>query len=472
MALYIIAIYAITGCSDDDPEPMDNGISISGLETIEGIRGSSVTVNFTTNASDGIQSISGDIDGSPLTISVPSGATTYAGSLDFDIPGNAILATQYSVNLTATDADGDVQDASSTITVAPVLTSSPTTYTFERDGSTSVSYSGQNERLDQVEEIKAYLQSGDAGSSLSAAVLNDAYANTNENGNGFFTFSSTKQLKSKSFQPDLDVQFMENLFAAAEAASTSGQMASDGVAGLIVRENSGNTVLVDAQGREFTQMIEKGLMGTVMYNQIYNTYFTEERIGDDVENTVLRDGSNYTDMEHHWDEAFGYWNPPLDFTSAWPSDRGSEDRFWSHYSNVVDPFLGTNDAIMNAFKDGRTAIVNNDLVGKDAARITAADQLDLVAAATAVHYINSTLSAINEAKIGEAFHTLSEAWTFTNALRYNPDRRISLDDIELINETHFGAEGNFWNVTTNGLNTAKSMIVMAYPELESSKDDL
>jgi hypothetical protein len=49
---------------------------------------------------------------------------------------------------------------------------------------------------------------------------------------------------------------------------------------------------VDANGREFTQLIEKGIMGSVFYNQIYNTYFSEARTGDDVENTVLRDGKN------------------------------------------------------------------------------------------------------------------------------------------------------------------------------------
>jgi len=279
-------------------------------------------------------------------------------------------------------------------------------------------------------------------------------------------------LKDKSFQPDVDEQFMETLFAEAELASLNPADAADGVAGFLLREDAFNTILVNAQGREFTQMIEKGLMGTVMYNQIYNTYFTDGRIGDDVENTALREGTNYTDMEHHWDEAFGYWNPPLDFTSDWPSERESEDRFWSHYSNIVDPFIGTNDKIMQGFLEGRAAIVNNDLATKTRVRAEVQDQLDIVAAATAIHYINDTLGALNEGKTGEAFHVLTEAWTFTNALRYNPERRLSIDEIEIILETDFGAEGNFWNVTPQGLNKAKASIVAAYPELESSQNEL
>ena len=112
---------------------------------------------------------------------------------------------------------------------------------------------------------------------VSEQALLDAYNNVGGNGGGLFGFESTKQLADKTFQPDLDDRLFETMFAEAAAASTSGQTAANGVAGLIVRENSGNTVLVDANGREFTQLIEKGLMGAVMYNQIYNTYFTEAR---------------------------------------------------------------------------------------------------------------------------------------------------------------------------------------------------
>ncbi len=349
----------------------------------------------------------------------------------------------------------------------------PTTYTFERDGSTSVSFSGQDERLDMVEAMKAYLVEGDRKiTTISASILNDAYANTGDNGNGFFDFTSTKQLKDKTFAPDLDNNFMENLFAEAEAVSQSDVEAADGTPGFIVRENSGNTIMVDANGREFTQLIEKGLMGTVMYNQIYNTYFSDARTGDDVENTTLREGANYTDLEHHWDEAFGYFNPPLDFTSNWPEAREDEVRFWSDYSNVVDPFIGSNDDIMTAFLTGRTAIVNNDLEEKNVQRAILFEKLELVAAATSIHYINQSLGHLNEGNIGEAFHTLSEAWAFANALTYSPNRRISLDQIETIKETDLGANGNFWNATAADLNRAKNTLTGIFTELETVKDQL
>lgn len=355
----------------------------------------------------------------------------------------------------------------------------PETYEFTRNGASTVSYSGQTDRLNMVEEMKAYLSTGDDGEVLSEQALLDMYQNTGGNGGGHFSFTSDRQLRDKTFPPDLDENLYEDLFAAAAAASQNGKQgitASNGTAGLITRENSGNTILVDAKGREFGQLIEKGLMGSVFYHQIFNVYLTDDRIGEDVENEELVEGENYTPMEHHWDEAFGYFDPPLDFTSPWPNSREDELRFWSNYSNVVDDvnggLLGTNEIIMDAFIEGRTAIVNDDHSAKNAQRDILYENLELVAAATAVHYINSTLGHLDAGNTGEAFHTLSEAWAFTNALRYSPRRAITLDEIDLIMNENFGADGNFWNVTPAGLREAKSTLVDNYPALAPVQDAL
>ena len=376
-----------------------------------------------------------------------------------------ILLLVLAFGVTACDSAGPDED----------LIDTPETYTFTRDGASTVSYSGQTDRLDMVAEMKDYLKQGDQGEALSAQVLLDMFENAAGNGGGHFSFTSEKQLKNKTFAPDLDDRLFEDLFAAAaeaSAAGTAGVVASEGNAGLLTRENSGNTILVDARGREFTQLIEKGLMGAVFYNQIFNTYLTDDRIGNGVENEERVDGENYTAMEHHWDEAFGYWGAPIDFTSPWPEAREDEARFWAHYSDVADDELGTNAIIMEAYIAGRTAIVNEDYDARDAQRDVLYEYHELVAAATAVHYINNTLQYLDEGKIGEAFHTLSEAWAFTNALRYSPRRAISLEQIEEIQTSNFGTDGNFWNVTAAGLNEAKATLVSLYPELAPVQDDL
>lgn len=477
-AAFLLLALAVTACDSNDPNPAVPGIDGSMLQ-VEGGRGTTVSIPLTLEAEAGIKSLAVAVDGgTPESIPVSAGAMAVAYTHDFEIPPAATYGTVFNLTFTLVDADDQSSTTVVMVTTGKVM-DTPATYTFTRNGASSVAYAGQTERLDQLEEIKTYLQLADAGSVIAEQALLDMFANTGDNGGGNFSFSSTKQLKNKTFVPDLDDRLFEDLFARAAAASVAGSngvSASNGTAGLITRENNGNTILVDENGREFTQLIEKGLMGAVFYNQIYNTYLTDDRIGDNVENVALSEGQNYTVMEHHWDEAFGYWDPPVDFTSAWPSERGSEDRFWSHYSNTVDNvnngLLGTNDMLMSAFKEGRTAIVNNDFATRDAQRDVLYEGFELVAAATAVHYINDTIEFLGEGKTGEAFHVLSEAWAFTNALRYSPQRSLGLDEIAVIMETDFGANGNFWNATVLGLNTAKSKLVTAFPDLAPVQDEL
>ena len=472
-----LAVFA-TACDSNDPDPMPPGISGNVLQ-VEGARGTVVDISINLTAEAGIQSLTLSVDGGAAqTLTVNVGATQQAFTHSFEIPAASVLGTTFSLVFTLTDQDGATSMTTAMVTTGKVI-DTPATYEFTRNGQSSVSFGGQNDRLDMVEEMKAVLRDGDRGEIISEQVLLDMFENTGDNGGGNFSFTSDRQLKNKVFAPDLDDRLFEDLFARAAAASVVGNgggKAANGTAGLIERENSGSTILVDENGREFTQFIEKGLMGSVMYNQVFNLYLTDARTGDDVENVALADGKNYTNMEHGWDEAFGYWNPPLDFTSPWPSERGSEDRFWSHYSNVVDNVnngqLGTNTILMTAYREGRAAIVNNDLATKNTQRDILYEYLELVAAATAVHYINDTLAALDEGETGEAFHVLSEAWAFTNALRYSPRRTLSLADIEQIMETDFGANGNFWNVTPAGLNAAKATLVNAYPKLAPVQDDL
>lgn len=342
----------------------------------------------------------------------------------------------------------------------------PTVYAFERNGATSVSYSGQTDRLNQLGEITALLKTADGGAQINAQDLLDMFANTGDNGNGNFSFSSTKQLKSKTFT--IDVVWFEELMQAVAVASDSGSksvMGVEGKAGLVTR-SSGSTILVDSNGREFTQLIEKGLMGATFLNQIFNVYLTDDKIGSAVENTILEDGKNYTAMEHHFDEAFGYMGMPEDFSSNYTGSNIV--RYWGKYSSTVDPYTGSSDIIMKAFKTGRAAIVAKKYTELDRQRAIIYAELEKVAAATAIHYINETLSETNN---GDRLHVLSEAYAFIKALRYaHPDyRKFSTDKIDAFLEDDLGA--NFWQVGETGLKKIKSELSAAY-SLEAVKDDL
>ncbi len=340
----------------------------------------------------------------------------------------------------------------------------PTTYEFARDGSSTVSFTGQTDRLNMLSEMKDYLKKGDNGETLDEKVLLNMFGNKSSPFGDAELNASSEQIKSKTFAPDLDSKFYENLFSAAATASQADKKATKGQAGLIARASPSKTILVDENGREFTQLIEKCLMGSLIFNQIFNVYLTESRIGNEVENTQLREGKNYTDMEHHWDESFGYFGVPVDFPTT------TTDRFWGNYCDGRNELLNTNKTIMNAYLIGRTAIVNKTYDIKDEQKDILYTSLELVAAATAIHYINDTRKALSNGEQGEAFHVLSEAYAFVRSLQFSPVKKITTAQINTILNSDFGI--NFWDTSLVGLDNAKATLVSIYTDLASVQDQL
>jgi len=56
-------------------------------------------------------------------------------------------------------------------------------------------------------------------------------------------------------------------------------------------------------------------MGAVFYYNIAEVYTRPGKIGASVDNIIVTPEEG-TDMEHHWDEAFGYFGAPIDFSSS------------------------------------------------------------------------------------------------------------------------------------------------------------
>lgn len=340
--------------------------------------------------------------------------------------------------------------------------STPATYEFTRNGNSTVDYSGQTSRLNQLTELTAEMKKADAGNSISATTLLNMYANENNP----FSQAFPKDLKSKSFAND--TAYFKNLMS--EMANNSGQttVATNGNPGLLTRSN-GSTILVDSNGREYTQLIEKGLMGAVLYYQISNTYLTDDKIGSAVNNSAMVDSANgkfYTTMEHHFDEAFGYLGFPTDFSSNY-SGSGNV-RFWGKYSNTADDDIQSNDKIMGAFKLGRAAIVAKNYSVLSAQVDILYAEIDKMIAATAIHYINDVLTDTNT---GDRHHHLSEAYAFIRALSYAHifERKLSDTEVKELYETKIGS--NFYNTTSTDLNFIKDKLSTTYG-LDAVKNQL
>ena len=67
--------------------------------------------------------------------------------------------------------------------------------------------------------------------------------------------------------------------------------------------SDGSNYHQSAGGKEWTLLIDKGLMGACFAYQITKNYLTDNKIGAAVDNLTPDAGDTYTSMEYHWDYA-------------------------------------------------------------------------------------------------------------------------------------------------------------------------
>jgi hypothetical protein len=329
----------------------------------------------------------------------------------------------------------------------------PTTYSFE-----NVNYTGQTDRISMLTELDGYIKTGNNGAVLDAQRMRNMYANANAPFAEARLNTSGKQLKDKTI---LSAQAMfESYFDVAANASLQGTTpALNGKAGILTTADN-SKYLVDANGVEPAQIIQKGLMGAVFYFQAVESYLTEAKTGAAVDNTTVTPGEG-TKMQHHFDEAFGYFGAPIDF----PSNLNNL-KFWANYSNKVNPSLGSNKAIMDAFLKGRAAIDAKDMKGKDEAIATIRTEWEKLVAASAILELN--LAKTHIADQAKKSHYLSEAMGFILSLKFKSDRKIT----DAQHQEALAKLGtNFYNTTAADINAAINIISTAYG-LDNIKNQL
>ncbi len=326
----------------------------------------------------------------------------------------------------------------------------PSTYNFD-----PVSYSGQTNRLNMLDELSAYAKTAHAdGVVIGADKLQNMYANENDP----FTTTYSQQLKSKTFE--LDVETIEGYLKKHAEISSSNLPGSNGVAGRIQSLDGSKQYLFDENGRDLAQYIEKGIMGAVFYYQATAVYLSDDKIGAAVDNETS-DPEGGTEMEHHWDEAFGYFGAPKDFPT-----NVEGIRFWGKYCNNFDAILGSNQALMDALIKGRAAISNKDMDGKEEAIMEVRNQWERVVMACVIHYINVAKANLADDAIRN--HALSEAHAFLIALKYNPSKSIgNVDLIALLSQI----DVNFYEIEVANLDQIKITLAQFY-DLEQHKDSL
>ncbi|MFT4754168.1 MAG: hypothetical protein ACI9GM_000483 [Salibacteraceae bacterium] len=345
----------------------------------------------------------------------------------------------------------------------------PNEYSF-----TNVSYSGQTDRLDMLAELTAEMKKPGSGTPANAQVMLDMFANENSPFADSALNISTKQLKNKCYagggaaMGTTTFEYYINRLGSISASSAGTW--SPGTAG--VSTSGSKAYYFDENGVEYAQLVEKGLMGAIFYYQISETYTREGKIGNAVNNTDVTVDKG-TDMEHHWDEAFGYFGATVDLTEANYSDKSL--RYHAKYAKKgSDAGLETVGNVMYEFIKGRFSISSNDYPSRDAAAIQLRKEYEKIMVTTAIHYINGSVANFGDDALRN--HEISEAYAFIISLHYNSDKLISDADLALVKDlfrTDMGGQmvPNFLNVTVSTLNQAKDKLSEVYG-LDLVKDNL
>ncbi len=366
-------------------------------------------------------------------------------------------------------------------TIEPVSVVAPVTYEFSRDGNTTVDFNGQTTRILMGEALNAaLLNTSKSEVELDGMFTNtgDYFANTDLNTSGknirskiaastdYFSANTTD---ANAIKADFDSWIKGQVD---EVYPNWNVNAAVGIAGQIQEAGGGATRYVNAKGLEYNQAVIKGMTGALMVDQALNNYLSPAVLdaGSNIADNdagVVADGKNYTNMEHKWDEAYGYVYG-LNGDAANPNLDLGADSFLNKYIGRVegDPdFAGIADDIYQAFKLGRAAIVAGNYSVRDAQAAILREKISEIIGIRAVYYLQQGKNILESDK-GAAFHDLSEGFGFIYSLQFTRKpgtnapyfTKAEVDDFI----TTLTQGNGFWDITEDTLETMSNTIAARF----------
>ena len=405
--------------------------------------------------------------------------------------------------------------ASAPESIQNVLKTTPETYTFNSvlgEGS-SVSYTGQTFRLVLINDLKSYMGSVKRGDFIdqeeALGVLNsyyefnyfsssdamDAVEATSEfkttakhlDGSeafiseGFFygdLKGSGKNLKKK--MAGIDNPLRRGSLYGVQTAVTADDYVQDLFSEFALNAAEGESFLmpngnlpkqrvfkagVTKDGRDLTQLVQKFFHGSISYNQAARDYLStdlSEKKGLNASNDVAyKPGKNYTKLEHHFDEGFGYFGAAVDYklythkqiksklsrdtnndgdisiesemnlglaVNSAKRDLGAKVK--TNFKNeAIDAFLQARHLITQKPEGYRNYVIANANIALGAWEKTIAS--------SAVHYINKTVKEMNEYGTEDYLYTnFAKYWSelkgFAMALQFSPIAMLSDADFDKV----------------------------------------
>lgn len=340
----------------------------------------------------------------------------------------------------------DDDDAVVDITVTP-----PSTYKFERNGKSTVSFSGQTSRLKMAGE----LYSGMKSSSSTKVGLNNMF----NNGTGFSDSkldASGKKVGNKTFASSVASATVKPMFDsmitdfADNVIPNWSTTAADGTAGKMT--DSKRTVYINAKGHELTQLFTKGLIGGMTMDQIVNGYLSAAKLDTgtnraDNDAGTLVSGKDYTQMEHYWDEGFGYlYGEEADVENPTLGNGVLLSKYAGKVDGSNSPGIGK--IIYDAFKMGRAAIVAKNYAVRDAQAKIIQMHISKIIGYKAHDYLNDYVTKAAAGTPADAIHALSEGYGFIMSLQVTNDGTGKPYFTNAEVNTMLAKIENFWTVSS------------------------
>jgi hypothetical protein len=237
-----------------------------------------------------------------------------------------------------------------------------------------------------------------------------------------------------------------------------------GTAGVMTVSGSTSAYVVNKYGFEYQQLIDKGLMGSLIYFQITNYLVSSSSIGTSV---------SQADKIKNWDLAFKLFGVPSNYSTMLNSGlTDTQIRAKMKYFGAY-AFDRKNDSklpnaigdIYNAFIAGRVAINNNDQATLNNQIIIIQREMEKVWAATMIKYIDDATSTTDNARIN---HSLSELVVFIKGLQYSGySTRVTNAEITTWLATfahpNIASQGfNFYEVENSELTALRSTIATKF----------
>lgn len=257
-----------------------------------------------------------------------------------------------------------------------------------------------------------------------------------------------------TFTPDSLVQEWFAELDGLAVAWANGAIGTDPVQNLPLEK-----VQVTEQGRDLRQLIQKFLWGAVTFSQAADDYLDE---GLTVPN-MQDETSAFSELEHHWDEGFGYFGAARDFgmrTAQEINDSAANDTngdqaidLLSEYSFGHSAYAAKRDVgsvvptdfsgeAFDALITGRAIIhdaAGRELKDREWDDLLAQRDIAILAweksiAASVVHYLNEVIvdTTALEGGVGYDFHDHAAHWSemkgFALSLQFSPDALSPLSD--------------------------------------------